>query len=148
MRESNILTRVVSHPIEAPPTWKGRRSDSSPSPMPRGTSWACETCSKSTRQPSHWVSTREMGNGRDKERQRYKIRELKRVMASVCTPTCHFPSPPYTTTGRLSQTLSSSVPEGACPALDALLREPLAKVMGGLARFQALVEEVGVNFAP
>ncbi|GAB5035154.1 dna mismatch repair protein msh-2 [Nannochloropsis oceanica] len=46
------------------------------------------------------------------------------------------------TLGRLSQTLSSSVPEGACPALDALLREPLAKVMGGLARFQALVEEV------
>jgi hypothetical protein len=54
----------------------------------------------------------------------------------------------HTTTGRLSQTLSSSVPEGTCPALNAALREPLAKVVGGLARFQALVEEVSIYFVP
>lgn len=34
------------------------------------------------------------------------------------------------------------MPEGTCPALDAALRAPLAKVVGGLGRFQALVEEV------
>jgi len=63
-------------------------------------------------------------------------------MGSVCMLTVSLLSSLPYITGRLSQTLSSSVPEGASPALDAALRAPLAKVVGGLARFQALVEEV------
>jgi len=43
--------------------------------------------------------------------------------------------------GRLSDALSS-LADATCPALDALLRLPLARVVAALARFQALVEEV------